>query len=795
MSKIMFYDIEVDNREYFGRFASPHHPDNYVVMEGYAVDDGKPYMRHYKSKEEAKDWFHIPEDVWLIVCHNLGFELYWLLTQQPEKVYEFIKRGGQFACTQMAEYLLSGQQHLYPELEEIAPKYGGSTKIDAVKLLWQQGKLTSEIDPTLLGDYLIGEEGDIENTRHVFWGQYEQLLDNGQWDMFLARCDSILYNAQCEANGLYVNREVAYQDKKRLEGLITETLNAFKATQKDFPKELEFTMTRFQMSAYLFGGPIVYRKRVPRVDGKGLPVYEKYEAIFLEDGSEFSVSILSNKEKVAERLAEIQEAVDEIDFIQEYGSDAVRYSAGKNKGKVKVTRVDSDIQAMVWDNDALHMCEGLINLDELPTQFTEQFKKDYIGAQKLRDGTPVVSTKDEAIKLLLTRREIPDDVRELLELLSEFQEADKELGTFYLKEEFNDKGEVTKRGGMLQYLTDENYIHHQLNSCSTATTRLSSTRPNLQNTPSSRSSNVKGMFESRYGAEGKIVSADYSNIEVIVLAALSEDENLKDFVLSGKSMHTFNLANWLDMSYEEANAIVKDESHPRHEELNDIRDNLMKPFEFSANYGASPAGVAYASGGTLEQAQAFLDYKARTFPKVQAYHEHVAEQVEATTKQFREVNDAGNFRLYGVGYMQMPCGTRFTYRQHESTVYTGQGPVTIMKYRDTQMKNYQTQGTAALVIQVANGRWIRHLIENDFYGGLVKPINTVHDENLSDMHDSVLHQACADKLRIMEGAGEYMREFGYEWDLPFPVGISAGLNWKDQHDLDHFTEVTNESKH
>src|SRR5690606_36016843 len=110
----------------------------------------------------------------------------------------------------IAEYLLTNQQTKYPSLDEVAPKYGGSHKIDGVKLLWEQGKLTSEIDPELLGEYLWGPEGDIENTRKVFYGQYAKLVERGQWDSALTRMEAMVFNSFAMDAGLFVNRELAF---------------------------------------------------------------------------------------------------------------------------------------------------------------------------------------------------------------------------------------------------------------------------------------------------------------------------------------------------------------------------------------------------------------------------------------------------------------------------------------------------------------------------------------------------------------------------------------------------------
>ena len=129
-NKIMFLDLEVENKPYYGALASPRHPDNFVVMNGYAIDEtpmsGAVQVDHYLSKEAAQNWLHIPDDVWLVVAHNAPFELDWMNVQCRAELEKFLKRGGKFFCTAYAHYLLSNQQDTYPALNVIAPLFGGT---------------------------------------------------------------------------------------------------------------------------------------------------------------------------------------------------------------------------------------------------------------------------------------------------------------------------------------------------------------------------------------------------------------------------------------------------------------------------------------------------------------------------------------------------------------------------------------------------------------------------------------------------------------------------------------------
>ena len=146
-------DLETQNNEYLGNLASPFCPDNYIVAPGWAHNDGSVQHRYFNSREEAdnSNWFdEFIDDTTVLVAHNATFEIHWFLHRHYDAFIRFVKRGGRIFCTQYAEYLLTHQVEQYPTLEDTAVKYGGTKKVDEVKLLWEQGVKTSDIDSELL---------------------------------------------------------------------------------------------------------------------------------------------------------------------------------------------------------------------------------------------------------------------------------------------------------------------------------------------------------------------------------------------------------------------------------------------------------------------------------------------------------------------------------------------------------------------------------------------------------------------------------------------------------------------
>src|SRR5699024_2018427 len=129
----------------------------------------------------------------------------------------------------------------YPALDVIAPEYGGTHKVDGVKILWEQGHLTSEIDPELLREYLLGTDGDIENTRRVFYGQYGKLVQRGMWDMALTRMEAGVFNSLAMYYGMHVDTDLAYKQLDELTSTYNSLVQSFEEQRaKSLPPEVEF---------------------------------------------------------------------------------------------------------------------------------------------------------------------------------------------------------------------------------------------------------------------------------------------------------------------------------------------------------------------------------------------------------------------------------------------------------------------------------------------------------------------------------------------------------------------------
>lgn len=767
---ILITDYETQNHPYYGSVASPYCPDNYIVESAWRIDrthdDGTVEVGpvesvRYNSRAHfeaapVSEWLPIPADCWLIVAHNAAYEISWFLTFARAEFEAFLKRGGRVFCTMHSEYIASDFQSMYPSLDETAPKYGGTHKVDGVKILWEQGVLTSQIDPILLHDYLVN--GDIPNTALCFYGQCATFAQRNQMQYVWERMDALLAWAYCEWFGLFVNMPIARKNQEEQEQRIREIKQELQQyIPKDLPETLDFNFgSDFHMSALVYGGPIKYRKKVPYDP----PQYVK--ADYWQVGDTWV-------------------AVDDMPAPP----GATTYKSGKNKGMPKVFRLDTEEEKLKWEDD-LYFCPGLVNIQELPEVIREKYAErgEFRQARNLQDDTPVYSTSTDAMEALARQG------FEFCRLVNELGALEKDTGTYYLRTEYNEDGSVKKLSGMLQYVIPQSpdgsgIIHHRLNTCSTVTGRLSGSNPNLQNLPRDGTSRVKQMFTSRYGSEGRITEVDYSALEVVMSCVHTGDRKLLSLLQNGTDMHCYRLAFKENKTYEEMYNLCHNADGPDYKYWKQQRTDI-KPPSFAAQYGATAKGIAFATGCTVEYAQSFLDNEAKLFPDTIGFRAVVKEEVERTGNEgrmYREQADDGSYRIYRIGTWTSPAGARYSFRQKEQwkEVVPGQRKQKVMDYKETEMANYWCQGEAFFLMAVAAGMVLRALLAHDWFDNQVCLITNVHDAlYLDSANPEVGREASLLVKQCMEDAPKRIHQlwpnYGIIGEVPFPAEAEMGTS-------------------
>ena len=245
---------------------------NWVVMMGWCTKDnqhpqGMRMTQQTQSKMTDK-FIELLQSSKMIVGQNIKFDLLYLL--RDPRAYtawqDWVVNGGNVWDCQLAEYLLQGQirQAHMLSMDDMALYYDLDTKVDEVKLLWDAGVQTEDIDPDLLARYLLGEdlpnggrrEGDIGVTRNVFLKQLARAQKEGMSRLLMLEFGALIASIEMERNGMYVDKALGYKlaDELRIElAAAKEELHAY--LPADLPFEFNWG-NRYHLSPIIFGGRI-----------------------------------------------------------------------------------------------------------------------------------------------------------------------------------------------------------------------------------------------------------------------------------------------------------------------------------------------------------------------------------------------------------------------------------------------------------------------------------------------------------------------------------------------------------
>ncbi|HNS56287.1 MAG TPA: DNA polymerase I [Smithellaceae bacterium] len=274
-------------------------------------------------------------------------------------------------------------------------------------------------------------------------------------------------------------------------------------------------------------------------------------------------------------------------------------------------------------------------------------------------------------------------------------------------------------------------IHTSYNQTVTATGRLSSSNPNLQNIPI-RTLEGKRIRQAFIAAPDCIlISADYSQIELRILAHLSEDETLIEAFLSGEDIHNRTASDIFGVFPQMVNADMRRQA---------------KVINFGILYGMSAFGLAKELGISQKMAQTYIDGYFQRFKKVRSYLDGILE--EARTKGF--VCTLLNRRRY-LPELNSPVAA-------------------VRQFAERMAINTPIQGTAADLIKVAMINIARLLQEQKLAARLIMQ---VHDE-------LVLEAPAGEKEEVMALVKREMEEV-IKLRVPLRVEIAAGKNWDEAH--------------
>jgi DNA polymerase I-like protein with 3'-5' exonuclease and polymerase domains len=364
---------------------------------------------------------------------------------------------------------------------------------------------------------------------------------------------------------------------------------------------------------------------------------------------------------------------------------------------------------------------------------------------KTKAGATVYKVDEEVLSRIKTNVVLHAGEEHLIDSVLNMRAANKVCNTYYRN---------------LIEMADDETIHHTLNQTATATGRLSSSKPNLQNVPShdSLTMNVKDHFTSRH-EEGIIMEVDFNQLEICALAWLTKDPQLIHDITSGKDLHA-----------EIGGAVGLDPTDKK------TRTDI-KRIVFAMIYGAGAKGIAKSSGLHLELVKDVMSEFYARYSTIKDFYEKRGEEIAARPRydiitRDKDGNPCPMFEW------DSPTGRKYLYSQDKHRP----GP----SY--TQNRNYPVQGTATGDIVPVVLAEIGHVLRNEDCHAVM--VNTTHDSVTFDCEDSV----AADHLRVVLNAavfdrvGEVINERipTIEWDIPLTVTWEAGPSWGDMRELDKY---------
>ncbi len=275
-------------------------------------------------------------------------------------------------------------------------------------------------------------------------------------------------------------------------------------------------------------------------------------------------------------------------------------------------------------------------------------------------------------------------------------------------------------------------VHTDYMQTVAATGRLSSNNPNLQNIPirTERGREVRKAFIPR-NADFVLLAADYSQIELRIIAALSEEDNMIEAFKKGEDIHASTAAKVFNI--------------PLNEVTREQRSNA-KTVNFGIIYGVSAFGLSNQTDLSRTEAKDLIETYYKTYPKLRNY---ISAQID-----FAREN----------GYVQTVSGRRRYLKDINGSNQVVRGAA------ERNAVNAPIQGSAADIIKIAMIN-IHKKLETENYKS--KMLLQVHDELVFDAYKPEL-----EKLKVMV---KHEMENAYQLTVPLDVDLGVGENWLEAH--------------
>ncbi|HDI7563358.1 DNA polymerase I [Staphylococcus aureus] len=284
--------------------------------------------------------------------------------------------------------------------------------------------------------------------------------------------------------------------------------------------------------------------------------------------------------------------------------------------------------------------------------------------------------------------------------------------------------------GLQKVISDDQRIHTRFNQTLAQTGRLSSVDPNLQNIPVrlEEGRKIRKAFKPT-SKDSVILSADYSQIELRVLAHITQDESMKEAFINGDDIHTATAMKVFGVEADQVDGLMRRQA---------------KAVNFGIVYGISDYGLSQSLGITRKKAKAFIDDYLASFPGVKQYMSDIVKDAKA------------------LGYVETLLHRRRYIPDITSRNFNLRG------FAERTAMNTPIQGSAADIIKLAMVKFAQKMKETTYQAKLLLQ---VHDELIFEVPKSEVDSFSEFVEEIMENA--------LQLDVPLKVDSSYGATWYD----------------
>ncbi len=272
-------------------------------------------------------------------------------------------------------------------------------------------------------------------------------------------------------------------------------------------------------------------------------------------------------------------------------------------------------------------------------------------------------------------------------------------------------------------------VHTDFKQCLTSTGRLSSSEPNLQNIPvrTAEGREIRKMFVP--GKGNVLISADYSQIELRLLAHCSQEPRLLEAYKNGTDIHTLTASMIFGKQPEEVTP--------------DMRRSA-KAVNFGIIYGISGFGLAKNAGVSNKKAKEFIDGYFAMYPKVKEYMD---KNVALAKKQ---------------GYLRSMLGRIRYFPELASPQYT------VRSFGERAAMNFPLQGSASDIIKIAMLRVHKTLADKKLKAKMILQV-----------HDELIVECPADEEEEVKFILRECMQNAMDLTVPLEIGVASGENWYD----------------